>query len=365
MRGGTRKVELGEGRSKSIYIEPVVTDTVVLLVFYNPAKFRRIYTNMAYIIKILKEKNIPYYLCECVFHGAKPQFPAANMILHSNSYMFYKEQLINKLETIIPLQYTKLLCIDGDIIFDSPDWFDQSSKLLDKVDIIQPFSEACWLTPDNTRIRSKKPSYAYAIVHKKLANPRVIHSYHPGFAWGFRRETFKALQGFYLRSIVGNGDMLFTFNFFRDELPITWTRDIMKSPSACIEGWKAYHENFKRVAPTIGYLSIKALHIFHGVRHNRQYTTRYKDMSHLLQGSWADLIHINSDGLFEFKDPKASAAVLEYFKRRNEDIPLEEALKILARPTRRVRNPMADPNGQIITNGQNLNGQPPINIPTV
>jgi len=61
----------------------------------------------------------------------------------------------------------------------------------------------------------------------------------------------------------------------------------------------------------------------------------------MLTGTWDEQITVNDDGLFEFNNPALSAGVLEYFKRRNEDIPLEEAETISAqvaarRPTRRA-----------------------------
>jgi len=328
-----KKSPIGEGRSKSIYIEPTVNDTAVLLVFYNPARFKRLLANMLYIIKTLREKNIPYFVAECVFKGAKPQIPGATLVLHSNSYMFYKEQLVNKLEKVIPEKYTKLVCMDGDLVFDCPDWVDQTSKLLDKYDIIQPFSEACWLTPDNTRVRSKKPSYAYGLVHKKFTYPKAIHMFHPGFAWAFKRSTFQAINGFFQDAVIGNGDMLFVFNFFKDEVPEHWIEQVLKL-RFIIDKWPEYHAQFKAVNPKVGYLPIRVFHIFHGVRHHRQYTTRYKSVSHYLPGTWDDNIFVNKEGLYEFKDQKPSNGVLQYFKRRNEDIPIQEAQKILSRKVR-------------------------------
>jgi len=262
------RTEIGEGRSKSLYIEPTVKDTAVMLAFYNPVPFKRILRNMLYIIQILKEKNIPYFVIECVFKGAESQIPDATMVVHSDSYMFYKEQLLNKLETVVPEEYTKLVCLDGDIMFDSPDWVNQVSASLDENDIIQPFSEACWLTPDNSKIRSKKPSYAYGIVHDKLKAPRSIHMYHPGFAWAFKREVFRKMGGFFDRAVIGNGDMLFVFNFIRDHVPEFWIRDVLRS-RFILDTWPAYHAKIKELNSKIGYLTNKALHLFHGVRQNR------------------------------------------------------------------------------------------------
>lgn len=323
------KIEIGHGRSKCIYIEPVATDTAVVLAFFNPAGFHRILRNMMYIIQCLKENNIPYFLIECVFNGAAQQIPEATMVVNSNSYMFYKEQLINKLEPVIPEQYTKLVCMDGDILFDSPDWVDQISNKLNRVDIIQPYNQACWLTPDNTRIRYQKPSYAVGIMQKKIGPIRTLNMFHPGFVWAFKRETFRRLGGFFSNAIIGNGDILFVFNFFKDEVPEEWVNAVLRT-RFLLDKWSEYHENFKKVKPTIGFLPNKALHLFHGLPQNRQYNTRYQSVSHMLTGKWDDQVFINSDGIFEFKNPKLSEGVLDYFKRRDEDIPLEKAERIVA-----------------------------------
>lgn len=350
---------LGEGRSTSIYTRPTVKDTCVLLAFFNPVPFRRILKNMLYIIKLLKEKGIPYFVAECVFHGRKSQIPGADLVLHSNSYMFYKEQLLNKLERIVPSQYTKLICMDGDIMFDAPDWINQISVKLDYCDIIQPFSEACWLTPDNTRIRMKKQSYGYAITHDKQINVTTIHKYHPGFVWAFRRAIFRSIGGFYPRGIMGNGDMLFTFNLFRDSIPDFWKRDVLKT-EFILDEWNTYNAGVQKVDPRVGYLNMKALHLFHGLREKRQYTTRYKDASEYLGKSWGESIVTNADGLYEFKDPQASQAVLAYFKGRDEDIPLKEAEAFLNRKDTGPRTATTT-----TPSGVNLNGagSPSLDIP--
>ena len=333
-RGGG--LEIGEGRSKSIYIEPMRKDTAVLLAFYNPAGFQRILNNILYIIKILKEKNIPVYVAECVFNGAAPQIPGANLILDSNSYMFYKEQLLNKLEAVVPEEYTKLVMLDGDIIFDSPDWLDQISVALDTKDIIQPYLKACWLQPDNRRINSWKYSYGYAITNNIKINHMNLHRYHPGFAWAFRRETFRKLGGFYPNAIIGNGDMLFAYNFFKDEIPEFWIKETLKT-LITIEAWPAYHENFKLVAPKLGYIDVRALHLFHGLSSNRQYKTRYLRFANIFTNNWDSYIKLNADGLTEFKDPELRGKLLDYFKDRNEDIPLKEANEKSFKRFRRTR----------------------------
>jgi hypothetical protein len=138
--------------------------------------------------------------------------------------------------------------------------------------------------------------------------------------------------------------MLFVFNFFKDTVPTYWIREILDN-TFILQGWKEYHQKFKEVAPKIGVLPIKAMHLFHGVRHNRQYTTRYKTAGMLLKDKlWDDEIRVNKDGLYEFRNTIISGLVHEYFKRRNEDIPLSEAehiVFVLQPATRRRPTPPA------------------------
>jgi len=329
----TRKrfVGVGEGRSKPIYIEPTVHDTAVLIPFYNPARYKRILKNALYVISTLKEKNIPVFVAECVFHKYKPQIPNATLVLKSDSYMFYKEQLLNKLVPHVPKKYTKLIFLDADIIFDTPDWVDTTSAALNKFDIIQPYSESCWLTPDNTRIRSKKNSYAYAIVTKKDISNSTTHDYHPGFAWAMKRDVFVKIGGFFEKSIIGGGDVTFVLNLF----PFHVTDEFFFKASQSgfgkyiIDAWREYNDAFKKVNPTLGYLSNKALHLFHGVKEDRQYISRYKNIADAMKGTWDDEVTTNSDGLFEFKRPEMNSILLSYFKGRNEDISVQEANKII------------------------------------
>ena len=58
----------------------------------------------------------------------------------------------------------------------------------------------------------------------------------------------------------------------------------------------------------------------------------------MLTGTWDEQISTNPDGLLEFKNHEISKLVLEYFRRRNEDIPLDEAERIALKPSTRRRH---------------------------
>jgi hypothetical protein len=70
---------------------------------------------------------------------------------------------------------------------------------------------------------------------------------------------------------------------------------------------------------------------------NRQYDTRYNDF--LKEGfeAWTAGITYNKDGLTEFSDPKQRNTLLAFFKSRNEDIPLKDALKLSTKGTHKAK----------------------------
>lgn len=313
---------VGQGRSKSIYIPPTKHDTAVLLAFFNPVPFKRPLKNLLYTIHCLKEAKIPYYVAECVFFDRKPEVPGADLTVRSDSLMFYKEQLLNLLEPLVPAKYTKLVFLDCDILFSAPDWVDQISSKLDEADIVQPFSNAAWLYPDNTRVRVKKQSYGYAIAHNLTHKPP--HAFHPGFAWALKRDIFRKIGGFYDKAVVGNGDIMFVFSIINNLDP-----SYVERYAPCIlDTWKAYNENVQRIKPSVGYIVMDAFHLFHGMRKDRQYVSRHHNINQRLAGAWDNNIYLNKDGLYEFKHPAEFNKInMAYFKGRNEDVPLAIAMQ--------------------------------------
>ena len=317
-----RDGSVGRGRSKSIYIQPKATDTAILIAFFNPAPFKRSLKNLLYVMKTLRDEKIPHFVVECVFFDRAPEVPGAHLVLRSNSLMFYKENLLNLLEKTVPPQYTKLVLMDGDIIFGAPDWVDQISQKLDATDIIQPFSDACWLYPDNTRIRCKKNSYGFAIATKAIDDSVPPNKFHPGFAWAMKRSVFKAIGGLYDKAIAGNGDVMFAFSLLNG----ISSAYISRYAPCILDTWREYNEKVQSLKPVVGYLTMDAYHLFHGLGYNRQYNSRHEIIKGKLKLGWDSVVYTNASGLYEFKEKGLSDALHQYFLDRAEDVPIEIAM---------------------------------------
>lgn len=160
----------------------------------------------------------------------------------------------------------------------------------------------------------------------------LMHMYHPGFAWAFKRSIFVKLGGFYERSIIGGGDIAFILPMFPKRLS---DADFIKANlhgkfgEFVLDSWREYDDNFRKVKPSIGFIPIRLFHLFHGVQQDRKYTERYAAISKALHSSWQREISINNDGLYEFNNPQLNDVLYKYFADRNEDIPLEKAEELV------------------------------------
>jgi hypothetical protein len=318
----TRDGTIGEGKSKSIYVPPRVHDVAVLLAYFNPMRYKRSLKNALYVIHTLEKVGIPVFIAECTFNANKPQIPRPDIVLHSKTPMFYKEQLFNALEPIVPQRYTKLIFMDSDLIFEAPDWIDLVSNELEECDLIQPFEEGCWLHPDNISIRASRLSYGFAIAEDEpFTSPG---RYHPGFAWAMRRDFFRAAGGFFDKKFLGGGDMAFAFSLIGEkgiEFAKTWVGNKGVRPEHI-----DYIEHMTSLDPRVGYIPIEVYHLFHGLRKNRNYWKRYTDVSALVNTPWKGYIILNKDGLYEFSHPTLIHHAKQYFATRDEDVALSKAM---------------------------------------
>jgi hypothetical protein len=269
----------------------------------------------------LIDAEIPVFLVEHLFKDQEPIFPENGTTIFntkSDSYMFYKENLLNWLMPRIPSQFTKFYTMDCDLIFSSPRWYDDVSALLDAHDVVQPFQEGIILHSDLKTVDIKFISCAYRNSKGYKFN---IYSQHPGFAWAFRRDFIEPV-GIFDIGIIGNGDTIIASSSLRADSwrLISWKNDI----PWLIKYHDIYYDKYKNVRTT--YFNQTLYHLWHGTRLNRNYDNRYKTFGDLCLSNnistTDNLLKINSYGLYEYKEhlrEKFNTVIFDYFKSRNED----------------------------------------------
>jgi len=280
------------------YASPTRCDMAVLLVVFNPGSSVRIIQNLLFVKQKLETAVIPTYVAELAFPNQTYIFPASDNVFQysSNSYLFYKENLINLAEQRIPTSFGKICTLDADIIFAQPDWYDRISAQLDSCDLCQVFQEANWLDITFSNIIQRQPSI-------------LNRGGHPGFGWAVHRSFFRTC-GFPEFAIVGGGDIV----VFGD-IVSSYIKEIaeytLKRPTTLK----------KAFAP-----GLSIYHLNHGPRGARQYSTRHTMIGSYLRSvgksSVSDILYKRNDGLLEFLPEfrqSANNIMLSYFKHRTDD----------------------------------------------
>jgi hypothetical protein len=283
-------------------------DMAICLVIFNPTKSKKIIQN--YFTMLEKLKGFPVYTLELIYGDREPEILDAYHI-YGTSVMFHKENLCRILETKIPSKYKKIAFLDTDILFNDSKWYDKTSELLDSYDVIQLFDKCHWLDTKGEITLTRK-----SVLHM---DTKVYNSYyHPGFAWGFRREWYKKV-GFFDYALSGSGDALSVIKWMNKTTPPKY-----KSIPNSIQ--KEF-DLFCPDVPRITYLeNIEVSHLYHGSRKNRQYVDRHELLN--LDIDIKDLILVNEKGLFEWKNPDMNKPFMDYFISRKDDEDEDEVIFI-------------------------------------
>ena len=282
------------------YTRPVRTDMAVVIVFYNWVRSIRIVQNLLLVKNSLDTAGIPYYIAE-VSTNTFALNPEPHIFqFTSDSYMFYKENLINMTVQRIPDKYTKLCFLDADILFAEPDWYTTISDTLDTADVCKPFQIATWLGVTFLPLMTRQGDQ------------------HPGFAWAVRRDWF-AQRGIFDLCILGTGDL-----FFKISLSAT-THTVENRWSYLGPAYAAFLQK-GQLPSAVTAAPLTVVHLFHGIFRKRQYGTRDAIVSNIMSKygftSIESLVIRRDDGLLEwapaFKE-EMNAAFLKFFLDRDDD----------------------------------------------
>lgn len=295
------------------YNEPTNKDMAIVLVYFNPCKYNRIAQNALTIKHLFDSANIPYFIGELKHTKDKYLFKSDSNIFqyNSDSYMFYKENLITTIEKLIPPKFTKLCIIDFDIFFDNADWYSIASEKLNTVSVTQPFVRTSWLNLD----------YTIATVKTNCVdNPKkTVIDYsreHTGFVWAFDRQWF-AQYKMCDNTINCLGDTIFANN-------------ITKRPYNDIGSllyYKISNDTKYDKDVTYGSCNLNIYHLNHGPMVNRQYTSIHVMLFELFKKLKVDNVDTvlmrRDDNILEWRPEYIDTFnefMMDYFVKRNDDM---------------------------------------------
>ena len=245
--------------------------------------------------------------------------------------LWQKERLLNIALENLPRTVDKVMWLDSDLIFLNDEWVVETSELLDRYPVVQPFGWMTYLSSAQTGEDAVAQLATYplgqgvgAVYHSAGLGLQSFPDMcfrsnfllgHPGFAWAARREVITA-AGFYDRSIIGGGDRIMLNGFTGHYFGVS-----KKMPPAMADDVRAFG---RKLTPLVGPTNVTytpgvVLHIWHGNRADRDYTHRYQI---LLLNKFDPVrdVRVTEDGVLAWSSekPKLHKMVTEYFDNRKE-----------------------------------------------
>lgn len=276
--------------------------------YFNPKHYTNRYDNYQKFKRNLQKQQVKLLTVELSQDG---KFELSNsdamrlIRVSSSAIMWHKERLLNIGINNLPDACTKVCWLDCDIIFQRDDWVRATSALLDRFRVVQPFSSAIFMGPDETPDKAGRfqamPGFAkfywHDFNHRSMVSAPLTRA-HPGYAWAARMDVLEATGGLFDKCIAGHADLTVAVAFTHDpehQGPIkpdqAWGWD---------PGWSLSLKHAVReyqdlmasvVVGSMGFVQGNVYHMWHGSKKNRNWDGRGK----LLEAFDPDLHLVDRD----------------------------------------------------------------------
>ena len=239
-----------------------------------------------------------------------------HIVLRCDSEVWLKEAMINAAAARIPADAKYLMWMDGDIEFLRPDWASETIEALQHYRVVQPFSHAVDLGPDNEVIENH---HGFAFEYERGTRPdqRYARFMHPGFAWAFRRKAWDDVGGMIDKAICGAGDHhMATALIGLGELSVHGGAH--PNYLKMVTDWQRLAET--RIQRDIGHVPGTILHHFHGWKADRRYQSRWSIVVDNQYDPETDLVR-DSQGMLHLNPRRTRLRddLRRYFRQRMED----------------------------------------------
>ncbi|MDQ3623178.1 MAG: hypothetical protein M3463_11905 [Verrucomicrobiota bacterium] len=281
----------------------------LLTTHFNPAGYRQNRRNLWRFLRQMEAEGVPVYVAELAIGEADWVLPESANILRLRArleqVLWYKENLLNLVERIVPVEFDRLAWVDADVWFQRLDWFTATEEALGRHAVVQMCDRMVWTEEDGT--------VAWTRVSAARAGRLVTGRYHPGMAWAARRTLWAEGGGLYERAIVGGGDSVNAAAWLPNGGDLKWTRySDLPGGIARLREWAAREG-------TCGFVEGTLWHEWHGDERNRRWGRRH---------SWLEGVDVQrdlrkrEDGLLEWSEDaprEVQETIRKYFAERRED----------------------------------------------
>ncbi len=268
--------------------------------------------------------------------------------------LWQKERLLNIAFEHIPEAAEAIAWVDADVVFADPNWAERTMAMLDEHDVVQLFSDALFMPPDQdipSRPEDARALYIHrglvadiaqeesaagraSYISRELADRKAKFEApqdHPrrsvystaGLAWAATKHWLASVRGLPDRYIVGGGDthMAYALLGYHRELA-----DVHRRVGIC-----RYHDpelgawakRASELGTRLGAMDGTLYHLYHGERADRQYGKRYF-MMETVGFDASRHLEVHDTGVWRFSSqaPKPLRnALAEFFQARREDGP--------------------------------------------
>lgn len=288
----------------------------VILCFFQTTDYKLPRRNLVETCEWLAKFDVETIVVQGLQPGqAQVDLPqtARSVPVETKTAMFRKENLWNI--GAKAAQSDILVFLDADIWIDNDNWVEDTRKLLQSADIVQPMRESHWTDRSGWEV-DRKVAVTGAIARGEKLN-FVVH--HPGFGWAMKKRTFDAIGGFYDTCVSGAGDAAFAVALASQE-QVEHLRDWLFANDRFAET-----PSFKKYAGHVRSLRLRlaacdkgiARHRWHGTSMGRNYVDRDRMFPRLPTGEHD--LRREASGVLEWNDADGDRKCREYFAARFED----------------------------------------------
>jgi len=296
--------------------------------FFNPINYKNKIKNYKIFRKCSKMQGLKLLTVELAYGNSPFELNKddADILIQlrtgKNNIFWQRERLLNIGLEHLPKDCDKIAWVDCDIIFANNNWVKETSDLLNKYKIIQPFSISVKVSKNKKPWEIKLDKIEFGALENqkrysvgyKFQEKGNYNGGRPGMAWAARKEIFEDI-GFYDKLILGSGDIS-NISAFCNHKEI-----ISHFPEKILDDMKSWKDEiYKRVRKSISYTPGILFHLWHGDVKDRKYKER-----HLLLKKYSfnpkEDIKKNEDGVLVWASdkPKMHQAIKKYSKRRKEE----------------------------------------------
>ena len=301
-------------------------DLWLLTAYFNPLGYHSKRRNYEKFEDVIVRSGLQLLTIECAIGSDPFTLPPSPHVMQvrARHLLWQKERLLNLAIAGLPKSCTKVAWLDCDILFENPRWAIDTSEALDHCVLVQPYAVAIRLPrgadrySDVGRVRrgfgavyAESPQYA-------RQGDRRRHG-ETGLAWAARRELLARCQ-LYDACIIGGGD-----HVMAHAMCGAWASPcidrLVGADTAHRTHFVGWAERFgAAVHGQIGWVPGAALHLWHGERSQRRYSSRHRELERFAFDPQTDL-QIGDTGCWEWASnkPALHRTVIDYFADRQED----------------------------------------------